>query len=191
MHDLVEVDRRLTRRIVRAPGTRPRGPGHFLARRNALPTWGTLSLSLAVLGPRGRQAARRALIAATTSSVLGDRIIKPVLGRERPDGARRASASFPSGHACTGSAFATAVTCEWPAAGAVAIATSLLVSTARVRDGEHHLSDVVAGTAFGITIALLTRRIEDRARATEVHDAEAGEAAPPWPPRSTPTASPA
>jgi len=164
--DLVELDRRLTRRIVRAPDVPPRGPGHLLARRNALPTWGVLSASLVALGPRGRRAARRALIAATTSSVTGDRIVKQVLQRERPEGARRASPSFPSGHACTGSAFATAVTCEWPAVGVVAIATSAVVSTARVRDGEHHLSDVVAGTLWGIGTALVTRRLEDRLRAT-------------------------
>lgn len=156
------LDRRLTQKVVRAPGTRPRGPGHFLARRNALPTWGLLSLSLAALGPRGRRAARRALIAATTSSVTGDRIIKQILRRERPRGAHRASPSFPSGHACTGSAFATAVTCEWPAVGVVAIATSAVVSTSRVRDGEHHLSDIVAGSLWGIGMALLTRHLEDR-----------------------------
>lgn len=157
MIDVVGIDRRLTRRIARAPGARPRGPGHLLARRNALPTWGLLSVALAASGPRGRRAAGRGLLAATISSLLGDRILKPLLGRERPEGARRASASFPSGHACTGSAFATAVTCEWPAAGGVAIATSALVSIARVRDGEHHVSDIVAGTLFGITVALVAR----------------------------------
>lgn len=157
MTDLVALDRRLTRWVVRDPDAAPRSPGHLLARRNALPTWGLLSAALAVSGERGRRAARRGLLAATTSSVLGDRIVKPILGRPRPDGATRASASFPSGHACTGSAFAAAVTCEWPAAGVVAIATSALVSTARVRDGEHHLADIVAGTAFGITVALALR----------------------------------
>lgn len=162
MIDVVALDRRLTRRIARHPDASPRGPGHLLARRNALPTWGLISAALAVSGPRGRRAARRGLLAATTSSVLGDRILKPLLGRERPEGARRASASFPSGHACTGSAYATAVTCEWPAAGVVAIATSALVSTARVRDGEHHVSDIVAGTIFGITVALAARTAETR-----------------------------
>jgi len=156
------IDRRLSEQIVRAPGTSPRGPGHLLARRNALPTWGLLSLVLAASGDRGRRAARRGLVAATVSSVLGDRMIKPRLGRRRPRGARRASASFPSGHACTGSAFATAVTCEWPAAGVVAIATSALVSTARVRDGEHHVLDIVAGTIFGVSVALALRSAERR-----------------------------
>lgn len=163
-NEAIALDRRLTARIVRDPGKAPRGPGHFLARRNALPTWGMMSLSLIALGPRGRRAARRALIAATTSSLTGDRVIKQILRRERPKGAHRASPSFPSGHACTGSAFATAVTCEWPAVGVVAIATSAIVSTSRVRDGEHHLSDVVAGTLWGIGTALLTRRLEDHLR---------------------------
>ena len=135
-----------------------------MGRRNALPTWGLFGAALVALGPRGRRAARRGLVAATTSSVLGDRLLKPAVGRPRPEGARRASASFPSGHACTGSAFATAVTCEWPAAGVVAIAVSALVSTGRVRDGEHHVLDIVSGTAFGITVALLARAVEDRLR---------------------------
>ncbi len=163
--DLIALDRRLTRRVVRPPGTPPRGPGHALARHNALPTWGLLSLSLTALGPRGRRAARRALLAATVSSLTGDRMVKQLLRRERPRGAERASPSFPSGHACTGSAFATAVTCEWPAVGVIAIATSALVSTARVRDGEHHVSDIVGGTIWGIGTALVVRRLEDRTRA--------------------------
>jgi len=154
------LDRRLTEQIVRAPGASPRGPGHLLAARNALPTWGLFGLVLAASGERGRRAARRGLVAATVSSVLGDRLIKPRLGRQRPRGARRASASFPSGHACTGSAFATAVACEWPAAGVVAVATSALVSTARVRDGEHHVLDIVAGTVFGVGVTLALRSAE-------------------------------
>jgi membrane-associated phospholipid phosphatase len=160
--EVVALDRRVSRRIARAPGRSPLGPGHLMGRRNALPTWGLFAAGLIALGPRGRQAARRGLVAATASSVLGDRLLKPAIGRPRPEGARRASASFPSGHACTGSAFATAVACEWPAAGAVAIATSALVSTGRVRDGEHHLLDIVSGTAFGIAVALVARTIEDR-----------------------------
>ena len=160
--EIVALDRRMTRRIVRAPGRSPLGPGHLMGRSNALPTWGLFGAGLVALGPRGRRAARRGLVAATTSSVLGDRLLKPAIGRPRPEGARRTSAALPSGHACTGSAFATAVTCEWPAAGVVAIATSALVSAGRVRDGEHHLLDIVSGTAFGVAVALLTRTIEDR-----------------------------
>ncbi len=160
--DLGDLDRRLTAGIVRAPGQRPLGPGHLMGRKNALPTWGTFGAGLVLLGPRGRRAARRGLVAATTSSVLGDRLLKPAIGRRRPEGARRASASLPSGHACTGSAFATAVACEWPAAGAVAGATSLVVSLGRIRDGEHHLLDIVTGTAFGVTVALVLHRLAER-----------------------------
>lgn len=162
------LDRRMTRRVVRAPGRSPLGPGHLMGRRNALPTWGVMSVGLATLGPRGRRAARRGLVAATTSSLLGDRLLKPAIGRQRPESARRASASLPSGHACTGSAYATAVACEWPAAGVVAGATSLLVSTGRVRDGEHHVLDVVTGTAFGVTVALVLRALTPSGATTAV-----------------------
>jgi undecaprenyl-diphosphatase len=164
---LVDADRSMSEALARYRGSRRLLPGHLLGRANAWPTWGALAAGIAATGERGRRAARQGVLAAATSSVINKRVLKPLIDRPRPPGAHRDTPSFPSGHAATGSAFAAGVALEWPAAGAVVVATSLVVSIGRVGDGQHHLSDVVAGTVSGVGVAvgirvLLRRRSASR-----------------------------
>jgi membrane-associated phospholipid phosphatase len=156
---LVRSDRAISETLARHRGTRIALPGHLLGRGNAWPTWAALAAGFAATGERGREAARHGVVAGATSSIINKRVLKPVIDRPRPLGAHRTTPSFPSGHAATGAAFATGVALEWPAAGVVAVAASLVVSAGRVGDGQHHLLDVVAGSALGIGVAVATRAV--------------------------------
>lgn len=62
--------------------------------------------------------------------------------------------SFPSGHAMTAAAFGVPVAAAAPHAGVLIVALACaLVSWSRLALGHHYLSDVVAGTLLGATIA--------------------------------------
>jgi membrane-associated phospholipid phosphatase len=148
------ADRRLSTRIAGGRVPRPADPTHLLGRANGLPTWFGTAALLAALDRRGQRAALHAAVAAGTASWLNRHALKPRFGRTRPEAARRTTPSFPSGHASTGSAFATTVALEWPAAAPVCVVLSAAISIGRVRDGQHHLLDVVAGTVFGAAVAV-------------------------------------
>lgn len=144
------LDRRASERLVTRPGAKP----HLLGRANALPTWGVVAALLASQGARGRRAAALAVLSGATASTVSTRGLKPLVRRRRPKDAQRQTYSFPSGHAVTGTAFSTAVLLEWPAAGAACATLSTVIAAGRVRDGQHHLSDIVAGALLGATVAL-------------------------------------
>jgi len=62
--------------------------------------------------------------------------------------------SFPSGHAMTAAAFGMPIiVAAPPIAIPIVIAACALVSWSRLALGHHYLSDIVAGTALGATIA--------------------------------------
>jgi undecaprenyl-diphosphatase len=153
--DLAALDRAVSLRLV---DRRTTTTGHLLARANGLPTWAAFAVGLATRGERGRRAARRAVASAACGSVLADLVLKPLVARRRPRGATRTTRSFPSGHATTGAAFAAAVALEWPAAGLLAGLASTTIALGRVRDGQHHVADVVAGTALGAAVAVAVHR---------------------------------
>lgn len=148
------ADRRLSTRIAGGRVPRSADPTHLLGRANGLPTWFGTAAVLAALDDRGRRAALHAAVAAGTASWLNRHALKPRFGRARPEAARRTTPSFPSGHASTGSAFAATVALEWPAAAPACAVISAAISIGRVRDGQHHLLDVVAGSLFGVGVAL-------------------------------------
>src|SRR5262249_46649090 len=105
-------------------------------------------------------------IAATSASA--NAVLKPLLPRRRPPArelrTRRrlpavpTSSSFPSGHAASAAAFATAVALEYPKAGLAIAPLAAAVAYSRLRIGVHWTSDVMVGAAVGFGIALGTRR---------------------------------
>jgi diacylglycerol kinase family enzyme/membrane-associated phospholipid phosphatase len=115
-----------------------------------------------------RRGALRGVLAILGASITANGVLKPLLPRRRPPdegmpGARSlrrrpTSSSFPSGHAASAAAFATAVALESPRTGLVIAPVAAAVAYSRVHVGVHWTSDVLAGAAVGAGSALLTRR---------------------------------
>ena len=127
--------------------------------------WMGMAAGLALTGKRGRRAAIRGLLTLGASSFVSNVVFKPVVGRRRPDIERTAfgrrvdkapwTSSFPSGHAASAAAFATGASIELPAASALLVPLAAAVAYSRVHVGVHHRSDVLAGAAIGIGMAVL------------------------------------
>jgi membrane-associated phospholipid phosphatase len=103
-------------------------------------------------------------IASATSNVLAKELSRrgrpvvdrlPVVRRVRR---QPVTTSFPSGHAASAAAFATAVTLEAPAIGVPLGVLAAGVAASRVVTGAHFPSDVAAGAALGVAVAVFTRR---------------------------------
>lgn len=123
--------------------------------------------------PRLLREALRALFffLAVAISGLAVDLLKIAFGRARPKlllsdhlygfewGAMSpAQWSFPSGHATTIAAVATALYLLWPRGLALYVALALVVAASRVIIDAHYVSDVVVGTIFGGTVAWLCWR---------------------------------
>jgi undecaprenyl-diphosphatase len=130
--------------------------------------WFSIAAVLATRVGVTRRGAMRGLIAILGASVTANGVLKPLLPRRRPPDAgmpaqrslrrRPTSSSFPSGHAASAAAFATAVAMESPRAGLAVVPVAAAVAYSRVHVGVHWSSDVLAGAAVGTGAALLTRR---------------------------------
>ena len=72
------------------------------------------------------------------------------------------STSFPSGHAATAFAAATAVSVLHPRFRAPLLALAVMVALSRVYLGVHFWSDVLVGSLLGVAIGLLTARLFQR-----------------------------
>lgn len=122
-------------------------------------------------GPRGREAARRGLLAVAIAAVLANGPLKLIVRRRRPSGDTHAtliplprSTSFPSGHSATACAFATGACGELPALAPVLWPLAAAVAYSRVHAGVHYPSDVAAGAAIGVGSGWLAGRLRARSR---------------------------
>lgn len=70
--------------------------------------------------------------------------------------------SFPSGHASTSAAIATALSLMWPRARAVLIAVGGTAVAARAAQPAHFLSDVIAGAGLGVMVTVWVYRQFER-----------------------------
>ena len=120
--------------------------------------WAAVATALAASGPKGRRAALRggACYAATGLLHLP---LKRLVGRRHPRGAGLmrlgpATSSFPSGHAASDLSFTFGVAQELPLMFVPLSAATLGAHWALVRAREHYPSDVFAGGALGIGVAL-------------------------------------
>ncbi|WP_345497380.1 bifunctional phosphatase PAP2/diacylglycerol kinase family protein [Nocardia callitridis] len=159
--------------VARSAGLRPTSVDRVL---RALSTsadhsvlWSAVAAGLFVAGGRAqRRGAVRGLLAVGVASTLANGVAKPLFPRRRPPAeavpsVRRlitppVSSSFPSGHAASAAAFATAVALESPSTAAVLAPVAAAVAYSRVHVGVHWPSDVVVGAALGCGVALATRR---------------------------------
>jgi membrane-associated phospholipid phosphatase len=109
-------------------------------------------------GPVGRRAAVRGMVAIGVTSPLVNLVAKRTWSRRRPDRAgvpeernvrMPTSTSFPSGHAASGFAFATAVSYNQPWLGMALRLLAAAVAYSRVHTGVHYPGDVVIGSLIG------------------------------------------
>jgi undecaprenyl-diphosphatase len=123
--------------------------------------WGTIGVILLLWGGPHRFDALAAGLAAVAVSQLTFRVLKRIIGRERPCASEPHAwsmllppdrFSFPSGHSITAFAIATAIGLHYPALMVGLIFCALSVAASRVILGLHYLSDVVAGMLIGIVI---------------------------------------
>jgi lipid A 4'-phosphatase len=105
------------------------------------------------------------IFAAVAASGIAVDLLKVVIGRTRPTllfsggtydfngfGLRADDWSFPSGHAATAAAVATALWCLWPRPLYLYVAAAALVALSRVWTSAHYLSDVIAGAAIAVAV---------------------------------------
>jgi membrane-associated phospholipid phosphatase len=123
--------------------------------------WLAIAAGLAVAGgPAGRRAAVRGTAAIGVTSALVNLAVKFAWSRPRPDrvGARvpdqrnvrmPTSTSFPSGHAASGFAFASAIGRDQPWLGLALRFLAAAVAYSRVHTGVHYPGDVVVGSLIG------------------------------------------
>jgi membrane-associated phospholipid phosphatase len=137
------------------------------ANRSAL--WAAIAAGLALGGGRfGRRAGFRGLLSIAVTSAATNLPAKFLAGRSRPDldlvpEVRRlarvpASTSFPSGHAASAFAFATAASAELPRARLPLVTLAGAVAFSRVYTGVHYPGDVLVGALIGTTVARLSTR---------------------------------
>jgi undecaprenyl-diphosphatase len=135
---------------------------------------------IAVVGGCGDATSRRRLptaaLVATAAAAAAEGasvLIKSLTERARPplvDPGVQAlvslpdSTSFPSGHAATAFAAATAVGAFHPRLRAPLLALAALVALSRVYLGVHFWSDVLVGSLLGAAIGLASARLLQRAR---------------------------
>jgi membrane-associated phospholipid phosphatase len=136
--------------------------------------WLAIAAGLGVAGgPAGRRAAVRGTVAIGVTSPLVNLAAKSAWSRQRPDRAGAgvpagrdvrmpASASFPSGHAASGFAFAAAVGRDQPWLGMALRFLAAAVAYSRVHTGVHYPGDAVVGSLVGASAGQAVAGLIDR-----------------------------
>ena len=132
--------------------------------------WTGFSLWLVADGqPRARTAIVRGWAGMVVAAVIENGLLKPAIGRRRPDAnrlppaerrrSRPSTSAFPSGHTGASTAFCVAVAREQPRLQSALAATVLAVAYAEFYTGRHHLSDALIGAAIGAAVGSLVCRL--------------------------------
>ena len=149
------------------------------------PTWAGIAALLAITGPRGRRAALRGG-ACYLSAALLHLPIKAVVGRRHPPGAALLqlgpfTSSFPSGHAASDLAFVLGASQELRVLFLPLSLATMAVHWSLIRERAHYPSDVLAGGALGIAVALACWKLwpphpsEEAAAAGEAEQCDSAE----------------
>ncbi|MDQ3569452.1 MAG: phosphatase PAP2 family protein [Actinomycetota bacterium] len=128
-------------------------------------------------GPRGRRAALRGSV-CYGAAALAQILIKPLVRRSRPTGSGwlrvgPVTTSFPSGHAASDLAFNIGASQELPLLFLPLSAATLAAHWSIVRSRGHYMSDVLAGGALAIVVALAAWRLWPPSRAAEQDETSA------------------
>jgi undecaprenyl-diphosphatase len=130
--------------------------------------WFAVAALLAAKRGTTRKAAMRGVLSIALTSPAANAVLKPLLPRRRPAASELpayqtipnppTSSSFPSGHAASAAAFATAVAMESPRTALALVPLAGAVAYSRIHVGVHWTSDVIVGAAVGTGVALATSR---------------------------------
>jgi len=120
--------------------------------------WAGVAGLLVLTGSRGRRAALRGGACYVTAALIHI-LIKPLVGRRRPPGAGKGrigpvTSSFPSGHAASDLAFTFGAAQELPIVLVPLSAATAAAHWSLVRSRGHYPTDVFAGGALGLAVAL-------------------------------------
>ena len=166
----VEIDAELTRAAL---DLRPSWLTPLLLLLSAWPVKGPLLAALAAAQPGSLTRRLRAAAVVGAAALLGSlaaTVVKVLVDRARPPAvleidalvALPATASFPSGHATTAAAAATALGLLVGRWRLLAGVLALLVAASRVLLGVHFVADVLAGLLLGAAVGALTALIGRR-----------------------------
>ncbi len=112
-----------------------------------------------------------AAAAVALSDTVGYRVLKPLIGRERPCVeladvrllvSMTTAYAMPSLHAANAFAFTIAVHRYFPATGSALLPVAALIAFSRVYVGVHWPGDVLVGIVFGAICAAVCAFVEDR-----------------------------
>jgi len=121
--------------------------------------WIAIAAVLAVLWRRPAVLVQ-VVVAVAAADLLAD-LGKAVVPRHRPFehqlGPSARTHSFPSGHASTSFAGATALAEFLPRFRIPLYVLAVLIAYSRLYDGDHYPTDVLAGAVLGVATALLLR----------------------------------
>ena len=176
LHELGAVDRAVYAAVAVTPTPSLDEPLRRLSNAaNNSGLWLAMAAGFALVGGKaGRRAAIRGTLAIGAASALANLAAKSAWHRARPDreGAgvpdernvrMPASTSFPSGHAASGFAFASAIGRDQPWIGFGLRFLAAAVAYSRVHTGVHYPGDVVIGSLLGAgtgqTVASLAERL--------------------------------